>query len=109
MMGTDRRRWGPSGFNPTGVGGMARVWKAAAEQGPGGRMFDKLTLRMKLALGFGTLILFIAALSLVGYYTVSRLDDAAGLATTAAEKRKLARQIETAVKTTIIGTRGFLL
>jgi len=72
-------------------------------------MFDKLTLRMKLALGFGTLILFIAALSLVGYYTVSRLDDAAGLANTAAEKRKLARQIETAVKTTIIGTRGFLL
>jgi len=72
-------------------------------------MFDKMTLRTKLALGFGTLIGFVAALSSVGYYTVSKLDNASNLATAAANNRRLAQDVERGIETAVIDTRAFLL
>jgi CHASE3 domain sensor protein len=70
---------------------------------------EKLSLKTKLAVGFGTLLLTLAMTAGVSYYFLSTLDALSGRVVDRSEKAELARVVEAAVLKEGYGTRGFLL
>ena len=70
---------------------------------------NKLSLRMKLSLGFGSLSAILAAMGCLAYTSVGQLADTASRSEQIATRIYLASQIETAVEKQTTGVRGFLL
>jgi len=70
---------------------------------------NKLSLRMKLGLGSGNLLLFLAAMGYLAYNSVGQLADIAARAEQVMVKSNLASQIEAAMEKQTAGIRGFLL
>ncbi len=70
---------------------------------------EKLSLKTKLAIVFGTLLLTLIMTAGLSYYFLSTLDALSSKVVDRAEKAELARAIEGAVMKEGYGTRGFLL
>src|SRR5882757_2569556 len=69
----------------------------------------KLSLRMKLGLGSGNLLLFLAAMGYLAYSSVGQLADMAARADEVMVKTNLASQVEAAMEKQSAAIRGFLL
>jgi len=72
-------------------------------------MMSKASLRAKMTLGFGVLILALAANSLVGYLSVAKLATTTDTFELSVEKGKLALLMQGAIEQQRAGARGFLL
>ena len=72
-------------------------------------MMTHANLRTKLSLGFGVLILALAANSLVGYLSVAKLSATMAAVDLAVEKRKLVRSMELGMEQQRAGLRIYLL
>jgi methyl-accepting chemotaxis protein len=72
-------------------------------------MLGKLSVKGKLILGFGVLLVILAVLSLVAYRTILNLDQAADEVELLTQQERLAASIPAAVMKQSSGTRGFLL
>jgi methyl-accepting chemotaxis protein len=70
---------------------------------------NKLSLTMKLGLGFGALLLIIVAIGFVAYNSVGRLADISHGVDQVMVKKDLSSQIEAAIEKQTSGVRGFLL
>jgi methyl-accepting chemotaxis protein len=70
---------------------------------------NKLSLRMKLGLGSGNLLLFLVAMGYFAYNSVGQLAEITGRADEVMVKTHLASQIEAATEKQTAGIRGFLL
>jgi methyl-accepting chemotaxis protein len=70
---------------------------------------NKLSLKMKLGLGFGSLLLILVAMGFVANGIVSRLADVSGRVDAMMTKKDLASQIEAEIEKQTTGIRGFLL
>jgi methyl-accepting chemotaxis protein len=69
----------------------------------------KLTLKMKLGLGFGSLLLILVAMGFVASGTVSRLAEISDRVDSMMTKKDRASQIEAEIEKQTTGIRGFLL
>src|SRR5689334_17713081 len=72
-------------------------------------MISRLSLKMKMVVGFGTLLLILVAAGLVGLRTVGRLSDISDSVDDIMTKTEMANQIEGAVEKQTTGVRGYLL
>ena len=72
-------------------------------------MLTHVSLRTKLTMGFGILILALAANSLVGYLSVAKLGTTTAALDAAVEKRKMVLQMRLAMEQQRAGVRLFLL
>ena len=72
-------------------------------------MLGKLSVKGKLMLGFGVLLLILVVLSIGAYRTIVSLDQAAKDVDVRNQKERLAASISPAVMMQSSGTRGFLL
>jgi methyl-accepting chemotaxis protein len=72
-------------------------------------MLGKLSVKGKLMLGFGVLLLILVVLSIGAYRTILNLDRAADEVEMRNQQEKLAASIPAAVMKQSSGTRGFLL
>src|SRR5579864_8597777 len=70
---------------------------------------NKLSLKMKLAVGFGGLLLILVAMGFMAYRSVGRLADISNQVDEAMVKKDMASQIEAAIEKQSSGVRGFLL
>jgi len=70
---------------------------------------NRLTLRMKLGLGFGSLLLILVAMGIVGYTSIGQLADISAQAGQIMTKTYLASQIEAALEKQTSGVRAFIL
>jgi len=70
---------------------------------------NKLSLRMKLGLGSGNLLLFLAAMGHLAYNSVGQLAEIGARADQVMVKTNLASQIDAAMEKQTSGIRGFLL
>jgi len=70
---------------------------------------NKLSLRMKLGLGSGNLLLFLVTMGYFAYNSVGQLAEITGRADEVMVKTHLASQIEAATEKQTAGIRGFLL
>jgi len=70
---------------------------------------NKLSLRMKLTLGFGALLLILAVVGGIGYYSALRMSDAADKIVTNAKVQNLSMEMVVALEMQTTGIRGFLL
>src|SRR5215467_11280915 len=69
----------------------------------------RLSLKMKLAFGFGTLLLVLAVVGGIGYYATLRMSDAADRIVTNAKVQNLAMEMVVGLEMQTTGIRGFLL
>jgi methyl-accepting chemotaxis protein len=72
-------------------------------------MIRKLTLNLKLAIGFGALLLIVAGLMSTSYFSVQRLADLSATADAKSTEAYLARSIQTVITERKVGIRSFLL
>ena len=70
---------------------------------------NKLSLKMKLGLGFGSLLLNLAAVAFLGYFFIGQFADTAARADQVMVKIYLTSQIEAAVEKQSAAVRGFML
>jgi methyl-accepting chemotaxis protein len=70
---------------------------------------NRLSLKMKLGLGFGSLLLILVAMGFVANGAVSRLADISGRVTGMMTKKDRGSQIEAEIEKQTTGIRGFLL
>jgi methyl-accepting chemotaxis protein len=70
---------------------------------------SKLSLKMKLGVGFGVLLIIIAVMAVVSYHFTATLDEAADEVDRSTTKTKLVTAIDESVLKESSGTRGFLL
>jgi methyl-accepting chemotaxis protein len=70
---------------------------------------NRLTLRMKLGLGFGSLLLILAAMGFVGNSSVGQLADISERAGKVMTKTYLASQIEAGLEKQTSGARAYML
>ena len=70
---------------------------------------DKLSLKTKLGVGFGGLLVILMAMGLVAYHSVGELAQASSRVDQIATTKEMASQIEAAVEKQTSGVRGFLL
>ena len=70
---------------------------------------NKLSLKMKLALGFGSLLLILACVGGTGYYATYRISAANETAVDNLSKSNLSAQMQGAIEKQTTGVRGFLL
>jgi methyl-accepting chemotaxis protein len=70
---------------------------------------NKLSLRMKLGLGSGNLLLFLAAMGYLAYHSVGQLAEITARADAVMVKTYLTSQIAAATEKQAVGIRGFLL
>jgi methyl-accepting chemotaxis protein len=70
---------------------------------------NKFSLKKKLAIGFGTLLLLLITVTGFSYYTLIELHNLSGRVLDQAEKTELARAMESGIMKEGYGTRGFLL
>jgi methyl-accepting chemotaxis protein len=69
----------------------------------------KLSLKVKLGLSFGSLLLTLVALGTVAYRSVGQLGDTSKGVAAMMEKKDMATGIEAAIEKQTTGARGFLL
>lgn len=72
-------------------------------------MMSRMSLKMKLGVGFGTLLLILALMGVVGYRALTQLVDAAHEVDQIMAKQDMATTVEEAVEKQTTGVRGFLL
>jgi methyl-accepting chemotaxis protein len=72
-------------------------------------MLGKLSLKMKMAAGFGSLLLMMAALGVVNYIATLRFSDSFARAEATAESDKTAALAEFAIEKQTAAVRGYLL
>jgi methyl-accepting chemotaxis protein len=70
---------------------------------------NKLSLKMKLGLGFGTLLLVMAVVGVIGFYSTFRLSAVTDNIQVNDKKNLLTETMETALERQTTGVRGFLL
>ncbi len=69
----------------------------------------RLSLKMKLGMGFGGLLIVLGALGLVAYNAVGELAQISSGMDTVMTRKEMTSQIETAIEKQTSGVRGFLL
>ena len=69
----------------------------------------KMSLKMKLGVGFGVLLVIMAGVGYVGYSSAGTISDLSDVAVKNAEKKELSQAIQIAVEKQTTGVRGFLL
>jgi methyl-accepting chemotaxis protein len=74
-----------------------------------GKLMSKLTLKMKLGLGFGSLLLILMVLGVVAYDSVGQLADISDQVDKIMAKKDMASQIEAGIEKQTTAVRGFLL
>src|ERR1700730_10085568 len=74
-----------------------------------GKNMNKLSLRMKLGLSSGNLLLFLAAMGYLAYNSVGQLAEITARADQVMVKTDLASQLVAATETQTAGIRGFLI
>jgi len=72
-------------------------------------MLSKLSLKAKLGVGFGSLLLILVTLGIVTYSSINELDAESDRFSGAVEKKSLAIKVEGAIEKQAVGIRGFLL
>jgi len=72
-------------------------------------MLDKLSLKMKLIVGFGLLLAILVALGVASYRTIVSIDEAANEVDLKTTGRELAVALESGAMKESSGTRGFML
>lgn len=72
-------------------------------------MMSRMSLKMKLGVGFGTLLVILALMGVVGYRALTQLVDAAHEVDQIMAKQDMATTVEEAVEKQTTGVRGFLL
>ena len=72
-------------------------------------MMEKMSLKAKLTIGFGTVLAVTAILGVISYSAMSRVSDAADAVLFNSGKKELTESIETAIEKQTTGVRGFLL
>jgi methyl-accepting chemotaxis protein len=72
-------------------------------------MLNKLSLKVKLGFGFGTLLVILVAMGFVAYNSAGQLADIASRVDDIMTKKDLSSQIEGAIEKQTTGVRGFLL
>jgi methyl-accepting chemotaxis protein len=70
---------------------------------------NKLSLKMKLGLGFGSLLLFLVAMGAVAYNSVGQLGDLSKRVDDQMVKKDMTSLLEAALEKQTTGIRGFLL
>jgi methyl-accepting chemotaxis protein len=70
---------------------------------------NKLTLKMKLGLGFGSLLLILMVLGAVAYNAVGQFADISGQVNEIMAKKDMTSQIEAGIEKQTTAVRGFLL
>jgi methyl-accepting chemotaxis protein len=70
---------------------------------------NRISLKMKLGLGFGLLLLMIAVMGYVSYSSINRLSDLSDEMLKQTEKTRLAYSVDDGFEMQINGTRAFLL
>jgi methyl-accepting chemotaxis protein len=72
-------------------------------------MLNKLSLKMKLGVGFGLLLATLVVLGFAAYHTILNLDEAANEVDRKADEKELALSLETSAMKESSATRGYLL
>ncbi len=72
-------------------------------------MLNKLSLKMKLAVGFGLLLAILVILGHAAYHTIVTLDEAANEVDRKTTEKELAISLENSAMKESSGTRGYLL
>ncbi|HLW89283.1 MAG TPA: methyl-accepting chemotaxis protein [Terriglobales bacterium] len=72
-------------------------------------MIRKLTLNLKLVIGFGALLLIVAGLVTTSYFSVQRLAELSATADTKSTEAYLARSIQAVINERKVSIRSFLL
>jgi methyl-accepting chemotaxis protein len=70
---------------------------------------NRLSLKMKLGMGFGSLLLILAVMGIVAYNAVGALTEISGRVVTMMANKDMASQIEASLEKQTTGVRGFLL
>ena len=70
---------------------------------------NKISLKMKLALGFGSLLVILAMVAGTGYYATSRMEEANATAVFNLKKANLSQSMESGIEKETTGVRGFML
>ena len=70
---------------------------------------NNASLKMKLGLGFGSLLVFIVAMGVVAYNSVGQLADLSNQVDTTMTKKDMSSLIEAAMERQSTGVRGFLI
>src|SRR5205807_1226634 len=73
------------------------------------KLMNKLSLKMKLAVGLGSPLAILVALGIVAYNSVGQLGELAHRVEEVTANRDRSSRIETAVEKQTTGVRGFLL
>jgi methyl-accepting chemotaxis protein len=82
---------------------------AAGPDFSGGHAMNKLSLKMKLGLGFGTLLSVMTVVGGIGFYSTFRIGTATEAIQVNDKKNLLVQTMETALEKQTTGVRGFLL
>jgi methyl-accepting chemotaxis protein len=72
-------------------------------------MLNKMSLKMKLSVGFGLLLVILIVLGMASYRTITKIDEAAMEVDRKVEEKDLAIELNLAAMKQSSGTRGFLL
>jgi methyl-accepting chemotaxis protein len=72
-------------------------------------MLSRLTLRSKLAVGFGAVQLTVVVMGVIGYFSIRNLADLSGRADRIAEERYFVRSVEALMQERKADIRSFLL
>lgn len=70
---------------------------------------NKLSLKMKLGVGFGTLLIILVAMAFMAYRSMGKLSTASDNVLANSKKHNFTQDIETAIEKQTTGVRGFLL
>src|ERR1039457_2761660 len=70
---------------------------------------NNLSLRVKFGLGFGSLLLLLAAMGLAAYESVGQLTEISGRVVKMMAKKDMSSQLEASIEKQTTGVRGFLL
>jgi methyl-accepting chemotaxis protein len=73
------------------------------------KIMNKMSLKMKLGLGFSILLTIMAAVGWIGYSSAGRISDAADAVTKSSESKESAQAAEIALQKQRTSVRGFLL
>ena len=68
-----------------------------------------LSLRMKLTVGFGMILLILATLGIISYWTIGNLVETASETESRMTKKTLAYSLESGIEKQTTGVRGFLM
>jgi len=70
---------------------------------------NKISLKMKLVLGFGALLLIMAVMGVVSYTAINKLSDLSDNVNNQAHKKQLATEVDGGIELQTSSTRGYVL